>query len=132
MTPYTTSDGVHIPSGNWLAIPQIALMRDETIWSHAKDFDGFRFVDKNHSSESRWTHPSYEYPFWGSIRHACPARFYVSVVMKMILSHLLLEYEFKLKDEKARPYLTFGKVRLPSPFMKLLVRRRTVRTTAEE
>jgi hypothetical protein len=127
MTPYTTADGCHIPSGNWLAIPQIALMRDEKIWSNGKGFEGFRFVDENQSSESRWTHPSYEYPFWGSIRHACPARFYVSVVMKMILSHLLLSYEFKLKDEKAAPCLTFGKVRLPSPFMTLLVKKRVAK-----
>lgn len=100
-------------------------MRDERIWSNAKEFEGFRFVDQNHSSESRWTHPSYEYPFWGSIKHSCPARFMVSVVMKMILSHLLLEYEFKLKNEKAKPFLSFGKVRLPSPFMTLLVRKRS-------
>ena len=127
MVPYTTADGCHIPSGNWLAIPQISLMRDDKIWSNGKEFEGFRFVDENASSESRWTHPSYEYPFWGSIRHACPARFYVSVVMKMILSHLLLSYEFKLKDEKAAPCLTFGKVRLPSPFMTLLVKKREVK-----
>lgn len=51
-----------------------------------------------------------------------PARFYVSIVMKMILSHLLINYNFKLADPKARPYLTFGKVRLPNPFQTLLVR----------
>jgi hypothetical protein len=133
MRDYTTSSGAHVPAGNWLAIPQIALMRDERIWSGGEEFKPFRFVSSSLSSssetakavsESRWTHPSYEYPFWGSIRHACPARFYVSVVMKMILSHLICEYEFKLKDEKARPCLTFGKVRLPSPFMSLKVRRR--------
>ncbi|KAF2498144.1 cytochrome P450 [Lophium mytilinum] len=125
MEPYTSSDGCHIPPGNWIAIPQVALMLDETIWPRASSFEGFRFVDRSiDASETRWTHPSYEYPFWGSIRHACPARFYVSVVMKMILSHLLIEYEFKLKDEKARPYLTFGKVRLPSVFMVLLVKKR--------
>jgi hypothetical protein len=44
--------------------------------------------------------------------------------MKMILSHLLINYDFKLADPKARPYLTFGKVRLPNPFQTLLVRRR--------
>jgi hypothetical protein len=139
MHDYTTSSGAHIPSGNWLAIPQIALMRDERIWSGGSDFQPFRFVTSSPNSsnpsdtnsetavsESRWTHPSYEYPFWGSIRHACPARFYVSVVMKMILSHLIREYEFKLKDEGARPCLTFGKVRLPSPFMGLMVRRRVL------
>ena len=44
--------------------------------------------------------------------------------MKMILSHLLLKYDIKLADPMARPHLTFGKVRLPSPFMTLLVRKR--------
>lgn len=44
--------------------------------------------------------------------------------MKMILSHLILEYEFKLEKPEARPYLTFGKTRLPNPFMTLLVRKR--------
>ncbi|KAH3919011.1 hypothetical protein HBH56_027670 [Parastagonospora nodorum] len=127
MHDYTTSSGAYVPRGNWLAIPQIALMRDEAIWTGGAAFDGFRFVSNTgNASDSRWTHPSYEYPFWGSIRHACPARFYVSVVMKMILGHILKEYEFKLRDEGARPCLTFGKVRLPSPFMVLLVKKRTV------
>jgi hypothetical protein len=53
-----------------------------------------------------------------------PARFYVSVVMKMILSHLIVDYEFKLADPTARPYLTFGKTRLPNPFTAILVRKR--------
>ena len=46
--------------------------------------------------------------------------------MKMILSHLILEYEFKLADPTAQPYLIFGKMRLPSPFMSILVRKRAV------
>ena len=56
-----------------------------------------------------------------------PARFYVSVVMKMILSHLILNYDIKLADPTARPFLTLGKTRLPRPFMTILVRRRSVR-----
>lgn len=70
MVPYTSPDGYHIPTGNWLAIPQLSLMRDESIWPRALAFEGFRFVDENGMSESRLTHPSYEFPFWGSIRHA--------------------------------------------------------------
>lgn len=46
--------------------------------------------------------------------------------MKMILSHLIVDYEFKLADPKASPFLTFGKMRLPSPFMSILVRKRAV------
>lgn len=70
MVPYISPDGYHIPAGNWIAIPQIPLMRDENLWPRALDFEGFRFVnEKDGTSESRLTHPSYEFPFWGSIRH---------------------------------------------------------------
>lgn len=71
MVPYTSPDGYHISAGNWLAIPQLSLMRDESIWPRAMAFEGFRFVDGNDgTSQSRFTHPSYEFPFWGSIQHA--------------------------------------------------------------
>ena len=71
MVPYTSPDGYHVPVGNWLAIPQITLMRDESIWPRAMSFEAFRFVDEdNGTSKSRLTHPSYEFPFWGSIQHA--------------------------------------------------------------
>ena len=46
--------------------------------------------------------------------------------MKMILSHLIVDYEFKLANPTARPYLTFCKTRLPSPFMTILVRKRAI------
>lgn len=71
MVPYTSPDGHHVPTGNWLAIPQLPLMRDESIWPRALTFEGFRFVDdKTGTSESRFTHPSYDFPFWGAIQHA--------------------------------------------------------------
>ncbi|KAL9609612.1 MAG: hypothetical protein Q9167_005636 [Letrouitia subvulpina] len=72
MVPYTSSEGYHVPAGNWLAVPQLALMRDDRIWPRAAQFEGFRFVDesKGGASETRLTHPSYEFPFWGSVRHA--------------------------------------------------------------
>ena len=71
MVPYTSPDGYHIPAGNWIAIPQLLLMRDKSIWPRASTFEGFRFVDENNdTSTSRLTHPSYEFPFWGSIQHA--------------------------------------------------------------
>ena len=43
-----------------------------------------------------------------------------------MFSRLILDYEFKLTDSKARPTLIFGKMRLPSPFMAILVRKRAV------
>lgn len=51
--------------------------------------------------------------------------------MKMILSHLIVDYEFKLADPTVRPFLTFCKTRLPSPFMTILVRKRAVSGNGE-
>lgn len=54
-----------------------------------------------------------------------PARFYMSVIMKISLSHLINKYEFELADPTARHFVIFGIVRLSSPFMSTLVRKRT-------
>lgn len=40
--------------------------------------------------------------------------------MKAILTRLIVNYEFKFEDPEARPFLTFGKTRLPSPFLFIL------------
>ncbi|KAL8818902.1 MAG: hypothetical protein Q9223_002562 [Gallowayella weberi] len=108
MSDYTFPSGIIVPAGNWIAIPQLPLMRDPEIWPGGGAFDGFRFVDDNGRSSSR------------------PARFYVSVIVKMVLTHLLTEYEFKLEDPNARPYFSFGKARLPNPFTTMLVRKRNI------
>ncbi|KAI4121335.1 MAG: hypothetical protein LQ338_006423 [Usnochroma carphineum] len=129
MSQYTSPDGVLVPAGNWVAVPQLPLMRDPRIWSGGATFDGFRFVQGDGRSSSRLTHPSLEFPFWGSIRHACPARFYVSVIVKMVLAHLLIEYEFKLENPSIRPFFSFGKARLPNPFMSILIRKRAPTNT---
>ena len=71
MSHYTFPSGIIVPAGNWIAIPQPPLMGDPDIWSGGGDFSGFRFVDGDACrSSSRFTHPSLDFPFWGSIRHA--------------------------------------------------------------
>lgn len=52
--------------------------------------------------------------------------------MKIILLYLILDYEFKLVDLTARPFLIFGKMRLPSPFIKILVRKRAVSSDSDQ
>lgn len=46
--------------------------------------------------------------------------------MKMVLSHLIVDYEFRLADPTERSVLTFGRIRVPNPFMTLLVRKRVL------
>ncbi|KAL9134458.1 MAG: hypothetical protein Q9175_004360, partial [Cornicularia normoerica] len=73
LSPFTFSDGVHVPSGNWVCVPQQALMQDPAIYPDPMIFDGFRFAngkDGNATSDSRFSHPSWRFPFWGSVKQA--------------------------------------------------------------
>ena len=44
--PFTFSNGVTIPAGNVLATPTGCIHMDDSIYEHACEFDGFRFVNR--------------------------------------------------------------------------------------
>lgn len=46
------------------------------------------------------------------------------MVMKMVLSHIFLDYEVQLVDPESKSHMNMGKVRLPSPFTMLLMRKK--------
>lgn len=74
MSPFTFADGTYVPSGNWVCVPQQAIMLDENNYANANVFDGFRFVRNKDQdspfSDSRFSHPSWSFPFWGSVKQA--------------------------------------------------------------
>lgn len=71
MSPFTFSDGTYVPADNWICVPQQAPMTDPTIYPKPNTFDGFRFVvDETARSESRLTHSSWAFLFWGSVRQS--------------------------------------------------------------
>lgn len=73
MSAFTFSDGTHIPANNWVVVPQQAQMKDPSYYPDPEKFNGFRFIHeqgKDASSESRLSHPSWRFPFWGSVKQA--------------------------------------------------------------
>ena len=73
MTPFTFSNGTHIPANNWVVVPQQRMMKDPANYPNPDTFEGFRFVrqgDETAASESRLSHPSWRFPFWGSVKQA--------------------------------------------------------------
>lgn len=56
---------------------------------------------------------------------ASPARFYVSMAVKMRLIEFLSQYEFKVADEKVPSSFAWGVARLPHPNLAFLVRERS-------
>ena len=148
MTPFVFSDGTHVPAGNVVCVPQQAMMQDPNSYANPLEFQGFRFVtrrDGNVTSTSRLSHPSPLFPFWGSVgRSWCvlsihflltniqhlaytlvsPARFYVSMVVKMILVHVIKHYDIKLADENAKSHFSWGINLVTHPSLIFLIRER--------
>ncbi|KAI0442640.1 cytochrome P450 [Xylaria telfairii] len=64
---------------------------------------------------------------FGLGKHACPGRFFAAQEIKLILTHLLLNYEIKLRDGEARPKpVVFMMTKSPSQTAEVLFRRRRV------
>ncbi|KAI1150916.1 cytochrome P450 [Nemania diffusa] len=62
---------------------------------------------------------------FGLGKHACPGRFFAAQEIKVILCHLLLHYEVKLRDGEARPSpVVFMMTKSPSQTAEVLFRRR--------
>ncbi|TGJ78259.1 hypothetical protein E0Z10_g10499 [Xylaria hypoxylon] len=108
---YTLQDGPRIEKGDWVCIPQRAMMQDPLRYSHPTTFDGFRFARANvslqqgsHTTDvpdkagSKLTEASIYWPIWGLGKTACPGRFYASLVLKLIVTQILSEWECDIPD----------------------------------
>ena len=125
MVPHgvTTPNGTHCPYGSMIAVPSNGVHNDPESFPDAAVFRPFRFSSERQShgteeddfsSEDEKTNsddyirkanlsfvstsPSY-HPF-GHGRHACPGRFFAANELKLMLSYMLLNYEFEPLSER--------------------------------
>ncbi|KAL3953919.1 hypothetical protein ACCO45_011875 [Purpureocillium lilacinum] len=119
LVSYTFGDGSTINKGDWVCVPQRAMMQDSTRYRDPQTFDGFRFARANAQfrhqqqqqqpysadvpdrKESSLTDASAEWPIWGFGNTACPGRFYANLVTKLILIRILDVWECKMRDPAA-------------------------------
>jgi hypothetical protein len=65
--PFIFSDGVHIPAGNLIAIPQREMMRDPCLYASPGIFDPYRFMPASEEEAvTKYTDVKWSYTFWGS------------------------------------------------------------------
>ena len=67
MHDYRFKDGLEVTEGNWVCVPQRALMRDADIYPQPEIFNGRRFLAqrKEDRKSSRFTEMHRNFPFWG-------------------------------------------------------------------
>ncbi|KAH8927634.1 cytochrome P450 [Atractiella rhizophila] len=128
LKPIVLSDGTVLHKGNMVSCIAEAMHRDNKVWAAANTFDALRFFrEKEEKEEERedltTLSPSYQ-PF-GLGRHACPGRFFASVLIKIVLIHLLKTYDFRFEHGDSRPedeWIGLGIV--PNRKAKILFRKR--------
>lgn len=102
----TLSDGTVLPKGISVAVPSWGINHDEQIWEDPWEFDGFRHAKLRDVPGSELKHQfatsAPDSLSFGYGSQACPGRFFASNEIKVILSLVLLKYDFKL-DDGVRP-----------------------------
>ncbi|KAI9792567.1 MAG: hypothetical protein M1816_002087 [Peltula sp. TS41687] len=134
---FVFSDGTCVEKDDWTLTPLQAINHDEKIYPRAMEFNGFRFANVKSENgnavvqpqgPSKFVDPSETWHFWGSGKVTCPGRFYSTVVIKLIMSHILLNYDIELADKEASRSWIWRTTRTPRADAKVVFRPRSKQT----
>ncbi|KAI0847851.1 putative cytochrome P450 [Daldinia vernicosa] len=136
-TPYTFQNGLHIPKGTYVCMPVYAIENDPEHTPNPDLYDGLRSYRAYMQSQSTPgnSNNSKEFQFsyandpnvlnFGYGKYACPGRFFASLIIKMVLAKLLVEYDFQFLPGTGRPAnLEVHEFLFSWPWNKMLLRRR--------
>ncbi|CAG8940667.1 unnamed protein product [Penicillium salamii] len=156
MQPLTLHDGVVLPKGIHICFPAGAISMDPRYVSNPLAFDGFRWCknpedryamspelvksslvdnepenneDTASNTPASWVTVTETNMGFGYGLQTCPGRFFASNTTKIILSRLILDYDFKLAGDKLgeRPANVFiGEHILPNLDAEILFRKKSL------
>ena len=120
--PLTLHDGTVIPANTIIGIPSAAIDHNPAFYPNPDTFNGYRHLD----SKASFTTTNEANMHWGYGLHACSGRFFAAMEIKMIMAHVLLEYEFKLENgvQKRPANVSFELQNSVDPEVMVLFRRR--------
>ncbi|KAK0653142.1 cytochrome P450 [Cercophora newfieldiana] len=129
IAPFTLSDGTKLSVGDWACTPVTSMMQDGRYYPSPLQFSGFRFappeVVASIGVDAYLASPRQEKPskliegdqtfyMWGVGKQSCPGKFYASALAKVVISHLVDEYDIKLVDPTAPRWWTWRTTRVPN------------------
>jgi cytochrome P450 len=125
---FTFTNGTFIPKGTMLHVAA-TVHKDDENYTNPDIFDGFRFanmdVPEDDDGKQRMVSTSLSFLAFGHGRHACPGRFFATLELKVMMAHLVLNYDIKLENEGIRPpNMWFASACVPNQKAKVLFRKR--------
>ncbi|KAG0636839.1 cytochrome P450 [Tuber brumale] len=131
MKNMTLSDGTYLPKGTLVAAPAAMFSSDPDFVEDPETFDGFRWYKKSlevtdsAADNNNATNISPTNLIFGYGRHACPGRYFVVEVMKIMLAFMLLQYDIKYPEGQSRPpNIQMGELSYPDRTQKLVFKKR--------
>ncbi|KAK3938028.1 cytochrome P450 [Diplogelasinospora grovesii] len=127
----TTPSGVKIPYGATVVVPSYPVLQDDSVYPDAQTFRPFRFSDQRSDDSVEYVKraakafasTSNDYLAFGHGRNACPGRFFAANELKLILAHLVLNYDLEMQPSRPRNKW-YGLNRVPPMEATIRVRRR--------
>ncbi|KAJ7269675.1 cytochrome P450 [Mycena rebaudengoi] len=99
---FAFADGTTVPAGTLVGAPMFAEHLEEGNYPDAHKFDPFRFARMRTKEGQGTLHQivalSPDFLVFGLGRQACPGRFFAVNEIKLMLAHVLLTYDVKLRD----------------------------------
>ncbi|OTA86891.1 hypothetical protein M434DRAFT_146292 [Hypoxylon sp. CO27-5] len=125
---WTFKDGLHLPAGTQISFPSEQLNLDPEVHPNADSFDARRWLRKREQidpNKFRFGSVTNDSINFGAGTHACPGRFFAQEELKLMLIHLVTNYEFKHVTEGTRrpPDIRHDVSNVPDTSMPLLFRR---------
>ena len=139
----TLSDGQHIPYGIRVGFATHDIHQDPTTYPERPDeFDAFRFsrpredylekvqagADPEHlqkvleQKNTALIAVGNEWLGFGHSRHACPGRFFASQEMKLMLAHIVMNYDVELNGPGRPPNMLINGASVPNQQAELKIR----------
>ena len=100
------------------------------MYEDPETFDPFRFVkmrERNTSKKFDMVSTSCDSLAFGHGIHACPGRYFAASELKLMLAHLVVNYDVRLENEGVRPAdMWVATSCVPNPTAEVLFRKRKV------
>ncbi|KAG5950790.1 hypothetical protein E4U53_004388 [Claviceps sorghi] len=120
-------NGLPIHKGDRVFV-DIPHMRDPNLYDSPDNFDIYRFLRMRSNPDLAIKAPlvntSPEHLAFGHGAQACPGRFFAAILSKVVLSHLLLKYDWQTLPGSESDSLVIGLTKRINPKLRLLFRRR--------
>lgn len=121
------SDGTCLPVGTRLAV-SAAGNRNPAVYDRPDEWDGYRYYRMRQAGDredmAQLACATVEHAGFGVGKHSCPGRFYAADVMKIVLCHLLMKYDWKMAEGSPET-VVMGWTEMVHPDAKILLRRRS-------